>query len=96
MSTWIVTIRAILQFLAEARKAKQELDEANEQMSRAAQALCDKWQGEASAAFAQEQGVLYRHCSQLSGVGSEYMDLLQKTAQMYEDAETRATNAVKG
>ena len=85
MSTWIVTIRAILQFLAEARKAKQELDEANEQMSRAAQALCDKWQGEASAAFAQDQGV-----------GSEYMDLLQKTAQMYEDAETRATNAVKG
>lgn len=96
MSTWIVTIRAILQFLAQARKAKQELDEANEMMNRAAQDLCNKWQGEASAAFAEEQGVLYRHCSQLSGVGSEYMDLLQKTAEKYQEAEERAKAAIEG
>lgn len=96
MSTWFVTIQAIVRFLGQARKAKQEIDEANEQMSRAAQALCEKWQGEASAAFAQEQGVLYKHCASLGSVGAEYLDLLQKDADRYEEAERRATAAIKG
>ena len=96
MSHWIVTIRASLRFLSDARKAQDELNKANEAMNKAAQDLCSKWQGDAAAAFAQEQGVLYQHCSQLSSVGSEYMSLLQQTAQKYEEAEQRATNAIKG
>ncbi|MBE5801781.1 MAG: hypothetical protein E7319_05770 [Clostridiales bacterium] len=96
MSTWLVTISAILQFLAKARSAKEQLDKANAEMSRAAQDLCSKWQGDAAQAFAAEQGVLYNHCSQLSNVGSEYMDTLQKVADLYERTEQTVTNAIKG
>ena len=94
--SFLVTIRAIIEYLQKARQAQEKLNEAAEKMNKAAQDLCSKWQGDAAAAFAQEQGVLYQHCSQLSSVGSEYMSLLQQTAQKYEEAEQRATNAIKG
>lgn len=96
MSTFLVTLTSIIQYLAKAREAKQKLDEAKEEMNRAAQELCSNWQGDAAAAFAQEQGVLYNYCTELSGVGGEYMDVLERVSKIYEEAEQAVTNAIKG
>lgn len=96
MSTFLVTLTSIVQYLAKAREAKQKLDEAKEEMKRAAEELCSNWQGDAAAAFAQEQGVLYSYCSQLGDVGSEYMDVLERVSKIYEEAEQAVTTAIKG
>lgn len=96
MTRLLVTIQAILRYLAKAREAKAQLDETYEKMKLAAEQLCSVWQGKSAEAFANEQGVLHTWVGQLSGVGDEYMDLLSKTANKYAEAEEAATNAIKG
>ena len=96
MTSFLVTLSAILRYLAKARAAKEELDRANEEMKNAAAALCSIWQGKSTEAFAAEQDVLCGWCSEMSGIGSEYMDTLVKVCQVYQEAEERVTGAVKG
>lgn len=96
VASFLVTLRAIAEYLMKAREAKQKLDEAAEQMNRAAEELCSKWQGDAAMAFAEEQKVLYGYCRELSGVGEEYMTVLDKVRQRYADAEEAVNNAIRG
>ena len=96
MSSFLVTISAILQFLAKAREAQQQLDKANDEMSNAAAELCSLWQGDAAKAFAEEQQVLFGYCSQLSGVGAEYMSVLQKVAETYQNMEQTVEKYIPG
>jgi len=96
ISSFLVTLRAIASFLAKARAAQADLDKANAAMKAAAEELCGKWKGDASAAFAKEQGVLFQWCSELSSIGSEYMDTVAKVSQAYQEAEEAVSNAIKG
>lgn len=96
MSTWLVTLAAIAEYLVKARRAKEKLDEAKEEMKAAAEDLCSKWQGDAAQAFAQEQGVLYQYVTQLSGIGDEYMTELDRVRATYGDGEAEVLNAIRG
>lgn len=94
MASILVTIQAIFRYLAKAREAKEQLDQANNEMKQAAEQLCSIWQGASAEAFAAEQGVLQGWVSEISNVGGEYMELLSTTASKYAEAEQRATNAI--
>lgn len=96
ISRILITIKTILQYLAQARQAQEKLNEAKEAMKRAAEELCSNWEGEAAKAFAQEQGVLYNYCTELTGVGDEYIEGIQKVAENYRNAEETVINAIKG
>lgn len=91
---WLVTINAIRGYLAKARQAQEQFDEASKMMKQAAQDLCSKWEGEAATAFAQEQGVFEGWCGQMSGLGLEYMDVLEKAINVYEKAESTVKNLI--
>ena len=96
MTSFLVTISAILQYLAKAKQAKEQLDQATNEMKRAATDLCSKWQGDAATAFAAEQEVLCTWCNELSNVGAEYMSTLEKVSRAYEEAEQAVTSAIQG
>lgn len=91
---WIVTINAIRGYLAKARQAQEQFDDASKMMQQAAQDLCSKWEGEAAQAFAQEQGVFEGWCSQMSGLGLEYMDVLEKAIDVYQRTEETVRNLI--
>lgn len=92
--TMLVTLSAIVEYLQKAREAQEKLDEATEQMNRAAQNLCNQWQGAAAMAFAEEQQVLYNHCKGLGAVGSEYIATLTEAKRKYEEMEERVKAAI--
>lgn len=94
--SFLVTVRAIVEYVQKARRAQEKLNEAAEKMNKAAQELCGKWQGEAAEAFAQEQKVLYGYCRELHQVGEEYIQVVQKACTTYEEAEKRAQAAING
>lgn len=85
---WLVTINAIRGYLAKARQAQEQFDDASKMMKDAAADLCSIWKGDAADAFAQEQGVFEGWCSQMSGLGLDYMDVLEKAINVYEKAES--------
>lgn len=91
---FLVTIAAIMGYLNKARQAQEKLDEAAEKMNRAAQDVCERWEGDAAQAFAQEQKVLYDYCKQLHNVGNEYIDTVQRQVDKYSRAEEEAKNAI--
>ncbi len=91
-----VTLPAIAAYLVKARAADEKLRAANEAMKQAAEALLAIWEGDAAKAFAQEQGVLYQHVSQLGDVGEEYMSTLDAALKKHEEAEARVAAAIKG
>ena len=91
---WLVTINAIRGYLAKARQAQEQFDEASKMMKQAAQDLCSRWEGEAARAFAQEQGVFEGWCSQMSGLGLEYMDVLEKAIDVYQKTEETVRNLI--
>ena len=93
---FLVTLAAIMEYLDKARDAQEKLDEAAEQMNRAATELCSKWQGDAAVAFAQEQEVLYTYCKQLHNVGDEYIRGFQTAADKYGNADETARKAIQG
>lgn len=92
----LVTVRAVLEYLQKARAAQEKIKEANEQMNKAAQDLCNVWKGEGAEAFAAEQKVLYGYCKQLADIGDEYCNHVQKDAEIYEQADSRARAAIEG
>ena len=94
--SFLVTLRAIVEYLQRARQAQEKLNEAAEKMNKAAQELCNQWQGESAAAFAQEQHVLYGYCRELYEVGSEYISGFEKAHERYSQADADATAAIKG
>lgn len=96
MSTWLVTISALLRYAKEARAAQAQLDEARDQMKAAASELCDKWTGDAAMAFAEEQGVLDNWFNQLIGIAQEYIGLVETAARRYEEAEEALASKVSG
>lgn len=96
MTDLLVTFNAIARFLAKAQEAKEELENANEEMRRAAQELCGKWEGAAAAAFADEQDVLYNWCSQLGQVGAEYMSVLESVKSKYMEGENEIASKIRG
>lgn len=96
MADLIVTIQAIIGYLAKAREAKEQLNEANADMKNAAEQLCSIWQGDASNAFAAEQGVLNTWVNEMISIGAEYMDLLSRTAAAFEEMDAQMTQAVTG
>lgn len=92
----MVTVNAVREYLQKARAAQEKLKEANEQMDRAAQDLCNVWKGEGAAAFAAEQKVLYDYCKSLTSIGDEYCDHVSKDADLYEQADEKARAAIEG
>lgn len=96
IGSWIVTFAAIADYLVKARQAQEKLQEANDNMKRAAEALCATWQGDAAKAFADEQGVLYGYCNELNAIGAEYMSVLDAARKRYEEAEQAASIAIRG
>jgi len=94
--SFLVTLRAIVEYLNKARQAQEKLNEAAEKMNKAAQELCSKWEGDAAAAFAQEQQVLYGYCRELYSVGDEYIGKVEKARANYEEAENKAQSAIGG
>ena len=96
MSTWLVTISALIRYAKEARAAQAELNEAKAAMKNAAEELCSKWQGDAATAFAQEQGVLDNWFTQLIEIASEYIGLVEAAATKYEEEETALAGKVNG
>ncbi len=96
MTDLLVTFSAIARFLGKAQEAQEQLENANEEMRRAAQELCGKWEGAAAAAFADEQDVLYNWCSQLGMVGAEYMGVLQSVKAKYAEGENEIANKIRG
>lgn len=93
-ATLLVTINAIRGYLSKAREAQEQFDEASQMMKQAAEDLCSKWEGEAADAFAQEQGVFEGWCGQMSGLGLEYMDVLEKAIDVYEKTEQAVKNVI--
>lgn len=93
---FLVTLAAIMEYLGKARDAQEKLNEASEQMNKAATELCSKWKGDAAIAFAQEQEVLYGYCKQLYAAGDEYIRGFEKAHTDYSDADERARAAIKG
>lgn len=91
---WIVTFSAISAYLAKARQAQEQLDDAHKMMKDAAQDLCSRWEGDAAAAFAAEQGVFDNWCSQMSSIGLEYMEVLAKIVSEYDKAENTVKNLI--
>lgn len=96
MSTWYVTFSALRRYASEARQAQSQLDEARDQMKNAAKELCSKWKGDASVAFADEQGVLENWFTQLTDIVTEYISLVETTVQKYEEKENELANQVNG
>lgn len=94
--SFLVTLRAIIEYLNKARQAQEKLNEATEKMNKAAQDLCSKWQGDAAQAFAQEQQVLYGYCRELYSVGNEYIRAVERQRANYEEAESKAQSAIGG
>lgn len=94
MTSLFVTIRAIRGYLAKAREAQQQFDEAAADMKRAAEELCSRWQGDAAVAFAKEQGVFDGWCKGMSGLGQEYMVMLDKAISTYESTEAQVKNLI--
>lgn len=96
MSTWMVTLSALAQYAGEAVQARATLNEANEQMKRAAEELCSVCKGDSVDAFAQEQGVLSNHVIDLMRVGEELIAAVQKALQIYEEQLKAAADAIRG
>lgn len=96
MSTWLVTISALIRYAKEARAAQAQLNEAKDTMKAAAEELCGKWTGDAANAFAQEQGVLDNWFTQLIEIASEYIGLVESAATKYEEEETALAGKVNG
>ena len=96
MADLIVTIEAIIGYLAKVREAKEQLNEANADMKNAAEQLCSIWQGDAANSFAAEQGVLNTWVNEMISIGAEYMDLLSRTAAELQAMDERMTQAVTG
>lgn len=96
MSTWLVTISALIRYAKEARAAQAQLNEAKDAMKAAAEELCSKWTGDAATAFAQEQGVLDNWFTRLIEVASEYISLVESAATKYEEEETALAGKVNG
>ncbi len=92
----MVTVMAVREYLQKARAAQEKLKEANEQMDKAAQELVNTWKGEGAEAFAAEQKVLYDYCKTLTSIGDEYCTLVEKDADLYEQADARAKAAIEG
>lgn len=95
MLDWAVTFSAISAYLAKANEAQNQLDEAKEQMRKAAEDLCSRWQGDAAQAFAQEQGVFNNWCQNMLKIGSEYISVLTKAMETYKNAENKVQNLIK-
>jgi len=90
----MTTPEAIAEYLNKARQAQEKLNEATEQMNRAAQNLCSIWEGQAAQAFSQEQQVLYSHCRELCEVGDSYIPDVEMQKDNYVEAENLAKNAI--
>ena len=94
MYSWLVTIRAILGYLAKAREAQNQFNEAAADMKKAAEDLCSKWEGDAATAFAKEQGVFNNWCGMMDNTASEYMTKLQETVSKYEETESTVQQVI--
>lgn len=93
---WVVTISALLRYVAEALKAQDTLNEAKEQMKTAATELCNGWIGDAADAFAREQGILDGWFGQLISIGSEYISAVKTAAEKYRETEEELASKVNG
>ena len=92
--SWLVTIHAIRGYLSKARQARQQFNEAAEEMKKAAADLCSKWEGDAAVAFEAEQNKFNGWCKQMDGIGSEYMTALNKAIDVYEKTEQAVKHAI--
>ena len=96
MISMLVTISAIRNYMSKARKAQQQFDEASADMQKAAEDLCSRWQGDAAAAFAQEQGVFNNWCGQMNRLGLDYISVLDKALSTYEKMEGTVKSVIGG
>lgn len=96
MSTWYVTFSALRRYAKEARVAQQQLDDARSEMKAAAEELCSNWSGDASVAFADEQGILSSWFDRLISIGAEYIAAVEKAADLYEEKEQEAAGKISG
>lgn len=89
--TWIVTVRALRKYSSDSRAAQRLLDQANNEMKQAAQALYAASSGDWAEAFLAEQEKMQSWVSKMISIGSEFIDTVMRAADKYEEAE----NAVK-
>ena len=88
----LVTISAILQYLAKAQQAQEKLSQSLDQMNKATENLCSVWVGDASDAFRAEQTGMCNWVTQLIGVGVSYITNVKTAAERYQEAEERLSN----
>lgn len=86
--SWIVTIQAILKYCNDARQAQSLLDDANQEMKQAAEELYAVSSGDWAEAFMEEQNKTQNWVQKMISIGSEYIEILQKAANKYAQAET--------
>lgn len=91
MSNWFITIQALRKYASDSRAAQHLLDEANNEMRQAAQALYEASSGDWADAFKDEQSKLEGWLSKIINIGSEYIETCLAIADKYEEAE----NAIK-
>ena len=87
MSDWIVTIVSLLKYANDSKAAQGLLDDANNEMRQAAQALYEMSKGDFAEAFNEEQNKLYNWVVRLMEIGSEYIQTVTNAAKKYEDNE---------
>ena len=95
MATFLVTYQAIRGYLKQAAKARDDFEEAHQQMSAAAKELCSIWQGKGKEMFEAEQEAFDGWCKQLGIIGKDYSDLVEKALAKYETTDQEITSGWK-
>lgn len=79
---------------AEIQKALAIYRQAVAKAKAAAEALCEKWEGDAASEFAREQGVAYQWHMSIVDIITSFIGELERTIKMYQEAQEKIKSLI--
>ncbi len=92
---FLVTIEAILEYIEKAKQAQDKLEEANNRMERASDAVLQQWKGDAANAFAAEQQQVHGFVKDIIRVGANFIQIVKQVSIEYGNTEETVRNAIQ-